>query len=215
MKVNVMKNKWLLYIFIFFVIIYPIIFAVNSSRSEYLLIKGDFMFLGRSIKDKKLVTCHNKLIPIDSGKIIKVTTKCQNNGGIWAQPVAFNINILLNESYNLMEKHEYIDAQKMLDLILEKDPGNPLALNNLASIMVAEKKFDKAETYLKQALPRARLYTVQVNRVCSVSNICLAFKPAQGGTGNQNLEDLIKVNIEMVKGYMTAGPLPGSGLRPK
>ena len=75
--------------------------------------------------------------------------------------------------------------------------------------MVAEKKFDKADTYLNQALPKAKGYMVQVNRVCTVGNICSAFKPVAGATGNQDLEPLIKMNIEMVKGYMDAGPVPG------
>ena len=104
-------------------------------------------------------------------------------------------------------------GKALLDKVLAKDPGNPLALNNKASIMVAEKKFDKADTYLNQALTKAKGYMVQVNRVCSVGNICLAFKPVASGTGNQDLEPLIKMNIEMVKGYMTAGPVPGKGLR--
>ena len=121
----------------------------------------------------------------------------------------------LLQSYDYIEKHQYKKAQAVLDKILKQDPGNPLALNNLASVMVAEKKFDKADTYLTEALPKAKGYMVQVNRVCSVGGICMAFKPVAGGTGNQDLEPLIKVNIEMVKGYMTAGPLPGSGLRPK
>src|SRR5208337_1080017 len=119
----------------------------------------------------------------------------------------------LSDSYMLISQGKYAQAQKLLDGVLAKDPGNPLALNNLAAVMVGEKKFDKADTYLNQALPKAKGYMVQVNRVCSVGNICLAFKPMASGTGNQDLEPLIKMNIEMVKGYMTAGPLPGSGLR--
>jgi tetratricopeptide (TPR) repeat protein len=119
----------------------------------------------------------------------------------------------LLDSYDLIEKKQYKKADVILDKILVADPGNPLALNNKASVMVAEKKFDKADTYLNQALPKAKGYMVQVNRVCSVGNICLAFKPVTGGTGNQDLEPLIKMNIEMVKGYMTSGPLPGKGLR--
>ncbi len=119
----------------------------------------------------------------------------------------------LLQSYDMIEKKQYKKAEVILNKILAEDPGNPLALNNLASVMVAEKKFDKADTYLNQALPKAKGYMVQVNRVCSVGNICLAFKPVSGGTGNQDLEPLIKMNIEMVKGYMTASPLPGKGLR--
>ncbi len=125
----------------------------------------------------------------------------------------FDVGKALLDSYDLIEKHQYKKADAILDKILVQDPGNPLALNNKASIMVAEKKFDKADTYLNQALPKAKGYMVQVNRVCSVGNICLAFKPVATGTGNQDLEPLIKMNIEMVKGYMTAGPLPGKGLR--
>jgi hypothetical protein len=119
----------------------------------------------------------------------------------------------LIDSYNLIEAKKYTQAQKLLDAVLEKDPGNPLALNNMASVMVAEKKFDKADTLLNQALPKAKGYQVQVNRVCTVGNICMAFKPVPGGTGNMDLEAQIKMNIEMVKGMMTASPVPGKGLR--
>lgn len=120
----------------------------------------------------------------------------------------------LLDSWELINKQQYKKAEALLGKILEKDPGNPLALNNLAAVMVAEKKFDKADTYLNQALPKSKGYMVQVNRVCTVGNICSAFKPVAGSTGNQDLEPLIKVNIDMVKGYMEAGPVPGSGLRP-
>ena len=124
-----------------------------------------------------------------------------------------DVNKMLMSSFEMMEKGKFKEAQAVLEKVLQKDPGNPLALNNLAAVMVKAKKFDKADTYLNQALPRAKGYMVQVNRVCSVGNICLAFKPVSSGTGNQDLEPLIKMNIEMVKGYMSAGPLPGSGLR--
>jgi tetratricopeptide (TPR) repeat protein len=125
----------------------------------------------------------------------------------------FDISKALLDSYDLIEKKQYKKADAILDKVLAKDPGNPLALNNKASIMVSEKKFDKADTYLNQALPKAKGFMVQVNRVCSVGNICLAFRPVTSGTGNQDLEPLIKMNIEMVKGYMSAGPMPGKGLR--
>lgn len=111
----------------------------------------------------------------------------------------------LIDSYNLIEAKKFAQAKKLLEKIIAKDPGNPLALNNLAAVMVAEKKFDKAETLLNQALTntKAKGYQMQVNRVCSVGNICMAFKPIGGGTGNIDLEAQIKMNIEMVKGMMT------------
>lgn len=127
--------------------------------------------------------------------------------------VQFTIAKVLMESYELISKGKYAQAQKLLETILAKDPGNPLALNNLAAIMVAMKKFDKAESYLIKALPKAKGYLVNVNRVCTMGNICIAFSPVSGTTGNQDLEALIKMNLEMVKGYMEAGPIPGKGLR--
>lgn len=119
----------------------------------------------------------------------------------------------LMDSYELLSKTKYAQAEKLLNKVLEKDPGNPLALNNLAAVMVGMKKFDKADTYLNQALPRAKGYMVQVNRVCQVGGICVAFKPVTAGTGNQELEPLVKLNIDMVKQYMSAEPLPGKGPR--
>jgi tetratricopeptide (TPR) repeat protein len=126
-----------------------------------------------------------------------------------------NVGKALLDSWEMINKHQYKKAEDLLNKILAKDPGNPLALNNLAAVMVAVKKFDKADTYLNQALPKSKGYMVQVNRVCTVGNICSAFKPVAGSGGNQDLEPLIKVNIEMVKNYMASGNMPGSGLRPK
>jgi len=119
----------------------------------------------------------------------------------------------LSDSFTLISQGKYVQAQKLLDQVLAKDPGNPLALNNLATVMVGMKKFDKAETYLKQALPNAQGYMVEANRMCRVDNICMAFKPVSGKTGNQDLGPLIKMNIEMVQGLMTASPIPGKGPR--
>ncbi len=124
-----------------------------------------------------------------------------------------DVGAMLIASFELMEKGKFEPAQKLLDKVLAKDPGNPLALNNMAAIMVKQNKFDKADTYLNQALPRAKGYMVQVNRVCQVRGICVAFKPAAGGAGNQELEPLIKMNIDMVKQYMSADPLAGKGPR--
>jgi len=124
-----------------------------------------------------------------------------------------DVNTMLLQSFELMEKNKFDAAQKLLDQVLQQDPGNPLALNNLAAVMVKKKIFDKADTYLNQALPRAKGYMVQVNRVCQVGGICLAFKPVVGGTGNQELAPLVMLNIDMVKQYMSAEPLAGKGPR--
>ena len=119
----------------------------------------------------------------------------------------------INNSYTLISEGKYVQAQKLLDQVLAKDPGNPVALNNLAAAMVGMKKFDKADTYLNQALPKAQGYMVAVNRVCSVGNICMALNPVAGEQGNQDLGALVKMNIEMVKMMKEAAPTPGKGLR--
>jgi tetratricopeptide (TPR) repeat protein len=124
-----------------------------------------------------------------------------------------DVGEMLMASFEMMEKGKFEAAQKLLDKVLAKDPGNPLALNNMAAIMVKQNKFDKADTYLNQSLARAKGYMVQVNRVCQVRGICVAFKPAAGGAGNQELEPLVKMNIDMVKQYMSADPLAGKGPR--
>ena len=128
-------------------------------------------------------------------------------------PASVEVNKMLLSSFELMEKGKFDQAQKLLEKVLQQDPGNPLALNNLAAIMVKKKTFDKADTYLNQALPRAKGYMVQVNRVCQVGGICLAFKPVVGGTGNQELAPLVMLNIDMVKQYMSSEPLAGKGPR--
>ncbi len=130
-----------------------------------------------------------------------------------AAPAEMDVNAMLLSSFEMLDKGKTDEAEKILNKILEKDPGNPLALNNLAAVMVKKKKFDKADTYLNQALPRAKGYMVQINRVCQVGGICLAFKPVVGGTGNQELAPLVMLNIDMVKQYMAAEPLPGRGQR--
>jgi tetratricopeptide (TPR) repeat protein len=124
-----------------------------------------------------------------------------------------SVNKMLFTSFEMMEKGKFDQAKKLIEKVLQKDPGNPLALNNLAAVMVKEKKFDKADTYLNQALPRAKGYMVQINRVCQVGGICLAFKPVTAGTGNQELAPLVMLNIDMVKQYMAAEPLAGRGPR--
>ena len=130
-----------------------------------------------------------------------------------AKPKPEDVNKMLLDSYMLLEKGKFDKAKALLEKILKKDPGNPLALNNLAAVMVKKKIFDKADTYLNQALPRAKGYMVQINRVCQVGGICLAFKPVIGGTGNQELAPLVLLNIDMIKQYMSSEPLPGKGPR--
>ncbi|MBW1916451.1 MAG: tetratricopeptide repeat protein [Deltaproteobacteria bacterium] len=109
------------------------------------------------------------------------------------------------QSYMVDKKKEHLDkAKKLLEGVLKKEADNPIALNNLAAIMVAEGKLDKADTYLKKALKslKAKPCLVRLNRVCAVNNICVAVEPVEIGGGNQDLEPMVKFNLEMVKDMM-------------
>ncbi|AEB08516.1 tetratricopeptide repeat protein [Desulfobacca acetoxidans] len=111
----------------------------------------------------------------------------------------------LYNSYKIDKKKKYLtDATKLLESVLKEDPGNPIALNNLAAINVTEGKLDKADTLLGQALDslKQKPCLVRLNRVCDVNNICVAVEPVQIGGGNQDLEPMVKFNKEMVKDMM-------------
>jgi Flp pilus assembly protein TadD len=125
-------------------------------------------------------------------------------GSALAQRAA--INQMLNTGYDLLEQGQTSQAQKIFAAALQQDPGNPLALNNLAAVMVKEGKLKQALAYLNQALPRAKGYTVALNRVCSVEGVCAAVKAREEGFGSEDLEPVIKVNILMVQMALAVPP---------
>lgn len=115
-----------------------------------------------------------------------------------------DIESILSRGYCLFIDGKYKAAQTEFEKALKKDPGNPVALNNLAAVMVKQNKLDKADTYLKEALPRAKGYMMLVNRVCGVQDICIAIEPYKVGGGNQDLGQLVEMNIKMVEAKMAA-----------
>ena len=120
------------------------------------------------------------------------------NGAVLSQGDPETTQMLV-ASYDFLEAGQPDEAKAIFRDILQRDPGNPLALNNLGAVMVKEKKYQEALHYLEQALPRARGYKVRVNRVCAVDGLCLAFRPLQEVYGDQDLEPLVHLNIDMVK----------------
>ncbi len=115
-----------------------------------------------------------------------------------------DIESMLSRGYCLFIAGKYKEAQAEFEKVLKKAPGNPVALTALAAVMVKQNKLDKADTYLKEALPRAKGYMMLVNRVCGVLDICLAVEPYKVGGGNQDLGELVKMNINMVEAKMAA-----------
>ena len=122
-------------------------------------------------------------------------------GPVWADA---GLTKMLVESYDLLEAGKLAEAQKIYEQILKQDPGNPLALNNLGAIKVKENKFPEALAYLSQALDRARGYKLQVNRVCDMQGLCLAFRPLEAVYGNQDLAPLVQFNLNLVRAKLAA-----------
>jgi len=106
------------------------------------------------------------------------------------------------QSYDLLEAGQPDQARKIYEELLQTHPGDPLVLNNLAAVLVKQGKFKEAAAYLEKALPVAKGYKVRVNRVCDVEGICLAFRPLAAAYGDQDLEPLVKLNLEMVRGKL-------------
>ena len=105
----------------------------------------------------------------------------------------------LNAGYDLLEQGKFDQAQKVFEEVLRQDPGHPLALNNLAAILVKQGKFDQALACLKRALPRSRGFKVPLNRVCNIDGICAACRLGEEQFGAEDLEAVVKSNILMVE----------------
>lgn len=130
--------------------------------------------------------------------------------GAWSRD-SRKVTAMMIKSYDLLEQGKLDEAQKLYEDVLKLDPGHPLALNNLAAVMVKKGKYREALALLNQALKRAQTYRVTVNRVCGVDGVCLAFRPLMQAYGNQELEPLVKLNIRMLQEKMT----PSAPAKPK
>jgi Flp pilus assembly protein TadD len=121
-------------------------------------------------------------------------------------PAKSDLTAMMVKSYDLLEAGQLDQAADLYREVLRRDPGNPLALNNLGAIEVKKKNYRQALTYLEQAWVRARGYKVKVNRVCDVGGSCLAFRPLAQEYGDQDLGPLIQLNLELVKAALAAAP---------
>jgi tetratricopeptide (TPR) repeat protein len=105
----------------------------------------------------------------------------------------------MNAGFDLLEQGKFDQAQKVFEDVLRRDPGQPLALNNLAAILVKQGKYDQALDYLKRALPRAKGFKVALNRVCNIDGVCAACRMSQDQFGTEDLEGVVKSNLLMVE----------------
>ena len=123
----------------------------------------------------------------------------------WAQGQAGDAG-RLNSGYDLLEQGKFDQAQKLFEEVLRQDPDHPLALNNLAAILVKQGKYDQALVCLKRALPRSRGFKVALNRVCNVDGVCAARRLGEEQFGTEDLERVVKSNLLMVEMARSSRP---------
>jgi tetratricopeptide (TPR) repeat protein len=138
---------------------------------------------------------------------ILVALSCLGPGLVWAQGQG-ELAGTLNAGFDLLEQGKIDQAQKVYEGVLRRDPGQPLALNNMAAILVKQGKYDQALAYLKRALPRAKGSKVAINRVCNVEGVCAAAHLGAGQFGSEDLEKVIKGNILMLEIARSSRPGP-------
>jgi len=123
----------------------------------------------------------------------------------WAQGQA-GVAGRLNAGYDLLEQGKFDQAQQVFEEVLRQDSGHPLALNNLAAILVRQGNYDQAAACLKRALPRARGFKVALNRVCNVDGVCAASRLGEEQFGTEDLEGVVKSNLLMVEMARSSRP---------
>jgi tetratricopeptide (TPR) repeat protein len=138
--------------------------------------------------------------------IVGILTLATVSPAAGAGQAAPGVERLLQSGYDLIESGKLEQAQKAYEELLRQDPGNPLALNNLAAIMVKQGHYDRALKYLKQALPRAGGQRVSLDRPCDVAGLCVAYRTTESAFGSQDLTEMIKVNIIAVELAAAAAP---------
>jgi tetratricopeptide (TPR) repeat protein len=106
---------------------------------------------------------------------------------------------MINSGYDLLEKGQTDQAQKIYEELLRKYPDNPLALNNLGAIQAKKGRYDEALAFLNRAKTRALGYRVTLDRVCDPQGVCAAFRIADDPLQGEELEWLIKRNILSVE----------------
>jgi len=135
-----------------------------------------------------------------TGRLIAILTALTCMGPVlgWAQGQN-NVADIMNRGYDLLEQGKFDQAQRVYESFLQKDPAHPLALNNLAAILVKQGKYDQAIAYLKQALPRAKGFKVALSRVCNIDGVCAAGRLSRDQFGAEDLEGVVKSNLLMVE----------------
>lgn len=117
----------------------------------------------------------------------------------------------MSDIFQMLNDKKHQEARAALGKILETNPEDPLALNNLAYSWAAEKDCAKALGLLKQAQQKAKgvkVHNIVTNMVteCRRLGLFIACQPVKEQAQAVDLEEVIKRNIASAQDMMK--PLP-------
>jgi tetratricopeptide (TPR) repeat protein len=119
----------------------------------------------------------------------------------WAQPhlVPDYVYTQLSLSYQYLKSGKTDAARAQLGQVLQADPHNPYALNNLAVISEQQGRLKEAMAYLLDAETYAADYKEKPEELCQAGGLCLALKPSRAQVSRSSIAALIHGNINLLK----------------
>jgi tetratricopeptide (TPR) repeat protein len=105
----------------------------------------------------------------------------------------------LNLSYQYMKSGKTDAARVQLEQVIQADPCNAYALNNLAVISEQQGRLKEAMAYLLEAEAHATEYTEKPEELCQVGGMCMALKPSHTQGSRSSIAALVHGNINLLK----------------
>ena len=112
----------------------------------------------------------------------------------------------LNDGFDLIQAGKYDLAAVKFQKVLETDPNNPFALNNLAAIEDQKGNYQTAMALLQQATTHADEYKQRVAQTCYVAGLCTAAKPTKEMGANSTIAPIVRDNIAKLQTKINALP---------
>jgi tetratricopeptide (TPR) repeat protein len=90
-------------------------------------------------------------------------------------------------------------ARVQLEQVIQADPFNAYALNNLAVVSEQQGRLKEALAYLLDAETHAAEYTEKPEELCQVGGVCMALKPSQAQGSRSSIAALVHGNLNLLK----------------
>lgn len=119
----------------------------------------------------------------------------------WAQPRLLSEDAYtpLSLSYQYMKSGKIDAARVQLQQVIQADPSNAYALNNLAVVSEQQGRLKEALAYLLDAETHAAEYTEKPEELCQVGGLCMALKPSQAQGSRSSIAALVHGNLNLLK----------------